>query len=506
MGCPLSRFSVFASFCKDDNPTVRKVLDQFKLTAVVLNEPDDWGFARVLESNFNFLDRTTGNQLLFITFTNKNFGRLRRKRDVYCHSEQNDKDLLWNDTDIDEANFLDMLRFFDVRSDQLPLVILTNDLSKGDCFVINTSCRDISDQLFELTKFCEEQEGRVDLSDPKFLSLIESLDRNARRSKLRSNFSIAKMLADVFARVKIQRKSFIPDFQAEKWITDNMEKSEAILNAMEQGVDYSDNDREEELHNYYINLLARRLKGLETGFQDNNGEFCIDIAQMEGSEYDSLVAVKEYNRFVSSMESLMGLDEEDHQWVLNAIMLQIGKVFELELNASLVQLMRKCVGIPMPDCYCKPFFSRDGYKVETGVDGSGVQRYVDLNAVTNDGKWMSLYIGSARYAYNALEEKIMGMECFKSDDLFTTDSYRSINWHGFQAEFVHRLWPNINYHRNQNAHRLTQNDFRDFFESFCEVLQRGYYQDLMSFKKMVCGRGHWERNLRRHMDFYSPRR
>lgn len=506
MGCPLSRFSVFASFCENDDPTVRKVLDQFKLTAVVLNEPDDRDFAYALERNFNFLDRTTGDQLLFITFTNKNFGRPRHRKDVYCHSEQNDKDLLWNDTDIDEANFVDMLRFFNVRSNQLPLVILTNDLSKGDYFVINTSHFDISNQLVELTKFCEAQDGRVDLSDPKLMSLIESLDRNARRSKLRSDFSIAKMLADVFARVKIQRKSFIPDFKAEEWITNNLEKNKTVLNAMEQGGDYNDRDWEEELQDYYINQLARRLKGLNTGFQDDNGEFCIDISKMEGSEYDSLVIVKKYNRFVSSMESSIRIDDEDDQWVLNAIMLQIGKLFELELNASLVQLMRKCVGIPMPKCYCKPCFTPGDYKVETGVDSSGAQRYVDLNAINKDGEWMSLFIGNARYAYKALEEKIMGMERSESTGLSTQEFYRPINWCDFQGEFVCRLWPNIQYHRNVTAHRLTQTDFRNLFDSFCEVLQKGYYQDLMSFKGMVCGRGHWERNLREYRAFSSPRK
>lgn len=501
MGMPLSRFSVFASFCKND-PNVRKVLDGFKLTAIVLNSPADKYFSHILANEYRFLDRATGDQLLFITFTHDGSNR---NTNIYAHSAENDRRLLRNDRDIDDDNLIDLLRRFGVRGAQLPVMVLTNDLSSEDYIVINTSEKDIRKQIVELTSFCDKQEGKVRLSDPEFEVLIGKLDQDARWSKLRTKYSVARLLADVFAQVKIRRKSFIPDLEAEEWVKANLDVSNK---AMEQAESIVESERDEIERDRFISELSLRLHKAKSLFNQNEkGLYCIDLAEMKGGEIESLKDIISFNDYVSFIDNEEQLNGDEHvQRDLNTATFLLGKIFERELNASVVQLMRKCVGIPMPECFLKPCYLPGDYTIAVGMNKDGSTRTVNLNK-KGRGVWYNLTIGDANSAFKAMRDALKNMEVHEEELSVCSVTVGDLESGLFSDEFS-CLWETIKNQRNSVAHagRQTNQTFLDIYDAFRQLLQYGFYQQMMEVKKQLCSREQWERNVRNHHTYLLKQR
>ena len=67
MGMPISNFSTFLSLCdRQRDSGINKLFSQFKLTVIVLGDPKDPDII----DKFKTVNRMTGQDLLFITFTN----------------------------------------------------------------------------------------------------------------------------------------------------------------------------------------------------------------------------------------------------------------------------------------------------------------------------------------------------------------------------------------------------------------------------------------------------
>ena len=153
MGYSLSSISELATLREhrqDDG--VKQTFDSFKLTAIILCDPRDEYFNEKLKRDFRVLSHITGRDMLFIAFfkdadSRENLNQLMRRVNhsqedySHCLAFMND-----GDTQMDEFDLANLAMQFNINISQLPVIILTDDLSSDDYIVLKTTKNDIGYQ------------------------------------------------------------------------------------------------------------------------------------------------------------------------------------------------------------------------------------------------------------------------------------------------------------------------------------------------------------------------
>jgi hypothetical protein len=142
----------------------------------------------------------------------------------------------------------------------------------------------------------------------------------------------------------------------------------------------------------------------------------------------------------------------------------LGKMFENELTYSIVQQMRQCIDIPMPQYFCKYCQDKDGV-VERN------NRKADLNQCWC-GNWRPLGIGDAKVAYDIIKSSP------RARDLTVLDSENE------------KLWEKLKNGRNEAAHHshVSREDFIGTHRLFNRFLDdNGFFSQLVRIKRQLRG-------------------
>ena len=103
--------------------------------------------------------------------------------------------------------------------------------------------------------------------------------------------------------------------------------------------------------------------------------------------------IRDYNFVLNAKLKNPDCEDEDY----SALGLYLSKVVESEINHSLVQMIRKCHGIEMPDYYCKVKESINSLMVRSG------KKDIDLNATNpKNGKLCRLSLGEACFLWHQM--------------------------------------------------------------------------------------------------------
>ena len=343
MGLPISNFSTFLSLCDKtwDNRVVNRIFSQFKLTAIVLCDPNDPNFI----DKFDTLDRMTGKDLLFITFTNSsrhraNFSK-RISKDARLDNEtQRRLRKLTEVSTIDNIGMADLARRFSLSPSHLPAIVITDNLRRKEAIVLRTTRERIAMQLLQLTYEVAEQDTPIDIHN---LDLVKH-NPDAVICSLRAPTS--DILTNAFGNIQLKEKP--NDWEAKDWNDKAVSDSLQRLSTMDDTSETELAQREEELMDYAANRLVQTQRNSPTA---NSNRFVIDENRMRGVESDTMITLMTYNLltrlFVTKPESNL----QDFKYDYSALALYLSKVFENELAYSIVQQMRQVKGIPMPDYY-----------------------------------------------------------------------------------------------------------------------------------------------------------
>lgn len=467
MGLKLN-FSTFIALSNNDDRFVNQFFDSFKLTAFLLYNQNDRDFIHEINRNFDRLDEVTGKGLLFIFFTKVGdsfpfIGKFDRISLGLTEEEiKKLQEALTKNTMTDRMNLSEMARQFNVDVEQLPVIVLTDNIKSDRALIIPTNSKDVGYQLSQLAYLA---------NDPDFHGSLDEIetDRFAPYSELIVfKRCIVNMLTNVTSRFRLQRNP--SDSKAIGWNREAVNENIERLDDLVKG-DNTEQEWENELVEYVYNRIVR------FSAPDPNVLYPFKISEekMVGSEDDTLMMLNTYNLFSTLLDVNGEIQRLNrvycrYQYDYSGLSVFLGKMFEKELNWSIVQQMRQCIGIPMPEYFCKYCRDRDR-------DWNCVVDCNDLEDKLNNSNkrktyWKSPSIGGAKMAYNIL------INTPNARDLIKLDHENEV------------LWDNLREGRNDAAHHscVSREDFIDTFKLFSRFLDdNGFFSQLVRIKQQVRG-------------------
>lgn len=159
---------------------------------------------------------------------------------------------------------------------------------------------------------------------------------------------------------------------------------------------------------------------------------------------------------------------------LSALGLYIGKFVEQEINSSVVQLMRYCCGIEMPDYYCKRY---PGWDCDADIN-TGRGKWVRLNEQVPGASpyaLKSIPLGDAYHALCAMNRE--------DDEIFYNYPWLT------KKEFLD-TWRQLNMFRNMSAHSgdiISRKEIKRNYDVFMTFLK--YMPYIADLKKELAPEG-----------------
>ena len=464
MGVPLTRFSMLSRIMHRDEPHNWKdklekdvachFFRQFNLYAIVLCKHDNHDFINYMSENFKRLDRRTGKNLLFFSLAEPGI-----TTEIQGISwEPNAAMMDAEKYPIDEDIYLYVLtQALKISRNDFPSILITNSLGSCNWYVINTSVGQVQGDLMILT-------GLANDPDFSFESMIEDelngMIRDAGRYwySVEGKIPLCELLASVEAAAATHSSDREKSLEAVK-----------IQREVERRlIEYGDEEYDD-----LVNLIQCLKKPEVGGRADKTDSYDYNILKSlcqdtENLEPDTISFLEVYDKLLTMYsENLL----KDHSVLCSLT----HKIFESELNASVLQLMRAFIQIPMPDYYNKWYDraeNRDAFNVTT-ANGSAVS----LNAYIkgNPRKYRSPGLGNTYYAFQAL------CACREWNELCAQFGFEES-----QIRLFSHLWENIFRDRNSesNCTSMKRQDYQRLTDNVNQVLKL-FLSNMIQIKKSL---------------------
>lgn len=420
MGMPVSRFSTFYK-----NGMYHSALNKFKLKVFVLHDPNDRKALSNLRNDFYQLSEETGKELLFVTFFSP--VGFREVDSFVCSNET-----LLCDRSFTEDQMYALRQQLALEHIPFPMMLVTENVDSDDVIVTQLNGTDISNALRILSMRCKEQIpfSKENLETDVRDALCGQLPYEPNIFKKHLDLPLADIMTSYFARELVSKCAGNPILKnsLKEWSEYNEEHLKREMSA-ERQKEEPDSGRYDRLLIKHIEdkSIKKKILSIRTrGWEDIQGEmllqegprmgfccrpsgmhaltlqkhvssyeiedaypFSIDESLMKGCERESL-------RSYRSAKQIFPKNGIDEDFEYTGVALYLNKVIEIELNSSIVQEMRECLGIEMPEYYCKYKEAKQSYKIES-QDG----KVYDLNAHI-DNEWKRLELGPFLGAYSQM--------------------------------------------------------------------------------------------------------
>jgi len=389
MGFPLSQFQQLARLCNGEYKQGMSCFDDYNLVAIVLHSHSDVNLKSELEREFEWLDHVSGSKLAFISFVSpsehwisENMNRMICGEQIICDSSG------------DDEMFLNQLAFrFGVQ--ELPAVVVTNSLASNEYVVFKTSADLISFHLERLSRYA----FGLEKNDPDWYKNIPLLNIDERSYCFRTDNgkSLASNIADLLSVQAmvgngINQNCFVGTVkkEANKW-------AKNVLTELRKGIDSTDKTTRDNALKHYTFFYSYIISVCEKRYRRNSdvrgGQYrhllnlrsfdkCTEYTKQEALSFNILLGVAldwcgEIRRYYRDCAWIT--EDMENSALDKSLCAALGRLVESEINASLVQLMRKAVGVAMPDFWfkfdstkkrgkCKVLFSEGNRNNRDSVD------------------------------------------------------------------------------------------------------------------------------------------
>lgn len=448
MGMPISNYTVLKALGYGGAPyevnTALDALRPFNLFAFIIHDPQAHSdFDRRINHRFDFLDYITGNKLLFFALVDPPLEWLEHAghRHYYKHLTSRQTQELLNPkhpiTSIDKGiTAFSLANSLNIPTEMLPCLVITPDF-RLEQFLWFRTCPDHVEEQLRKLGYIAERAGKYSEPAPDRLFEIisqEDIDlcQGSGTESLERN--LAKTLADVLSFIIAgnNRDSWLQR-QALEQAQNTIVELHATLTNLKTDFDESNS---EELDRLCLNIVSF-LSQLNTQKNLNLDEFiAVDKVFLENDSYQILkTAHRVFNLLTSKhpKEALPAL-EETVDYTPGVICL--AKVFEKEINLSIVHWVRKELGITLP-----PYFNKYQPKVRARfVPNFPGGRAIDFN-MERRGKWLPPGIGQSEIA------------CKETAKAKLPDGWVESSWNQFLTH-----WRVIREKRNEAAHTELVNE------------------------------------------------
>lgn len=383
MGYPLSSLQQLSRLCKRE-PEERR-FDRYKLVAILVAGPKDRAVKDAMARNFERLDISTGKFFAFITFIEPPM-QWKQEHGYRMDSLQG----LSEGFSTDEDRMISALRErFSLP--ESPCLMLTSSLGSNQYAIIPVSASDLVRKMEDIGSYAEQRPDRFFITDPevkKFLSNLGSVDIG----QTEDGNSIERNIADIRA---IDSLRYNTGEYEQGWEFVRKDARQWVHNTLQE-LSYKAKSAPEENHEAslkrYSDYLALTLQTVEptvkTETQFPSVSLDWDLPPVLGyitpntfsqekprevSFYEQYLIPDKYASYLTPysqkkmngynhtaryfIQGVLGNDSgypsfipapDDDFATLGYFM---GHIVEEEINASVVQLFRKCAGIQMPTYY-----------------------------------------------------------------------------------------------------------------------------------------------------------
>jgi hypothetical protein len=378
MGFPLSTFQNLAALCNDDQ-NVRDNFSRYKAVAVVVHDPDDRDFRRTMKYSFERLHETTGPDFAFITFIDPPLNWKRAHQDWMEVRER-----------LSAGEGCDDRSFFRALQDRLdlpdsPCLVVTDDLLSANFLVLPTSEERFVDQLEAIGQFAQAQEHRFPADDPEFNSFLETLG-SVWSAQTSDGRTLAENIADLVAVPALTGKGAFQDRmsiecqrrEAENHVRRALRAHKRELELARSSEDLNGVAAEEKALRRLTDYMAIIAKTAGTDslvhpyrpvshardieWDSETDVFTIPRINCRGMESFSKDCLTNYNRLLPlyfEPEKIWMQSPVDLYHLTGGAILTdysplgnlLGRAVEEEVNASLVQQLRRMLGVSMPEFY-----------------------------------------------------------------------------------------------------------------------------------------------------------
>lgn len=461
MGFPMNRYSLLSKLMRKDSgrsggidalyeEEAKNIPQMFSLYAFALCDHEDKVFRNCMTNLFSDLDRHTGKNLLFtalvkpdsdVSYTLKKHYNV--KGALTAMSQYTIDDDLYQYA---------LLEAFQMSSADLPAIVLTTSLESAQWYVIPVADAPQCVQwLSALRGYADDLADNFPVCIEDVLDNLSSQNTGGRWFAV-EGAPICDLLSAIEAAVAFL-KSRGRDIVEEKAYARMVfgEVCDRLVNFN------SDGERRAAVVSFVKYLQALTL---DSGMSHCRVPHCHDlrIRRSHMLECETLRYVKMFQILNDSSE----LRKMEDQTVLCSL---LHKIFESEINASLLQLMRRHIRIPMPEFYCRFFPDRkDCY-----VNDVNLNRYIN----GNPKKHVSPGLGKVCWAFNVLSEEQEFCESLARFGI--SDCGRRT---------LVELWTLICDIRNMEAHcqMMTEEHYHMMYDAVAYVMDE-YMQSLYGIKK-----------------------
>lgn len=470
MGMIMTRYNMLAKLRKE---TSEGNVKKFELTALVVHDINDIAFKHLIEESFYRFCSLTGEKFLFITYIVPNEKKKTKYNEQYIFKPEG----LFFDKNCDEEIEKDVIplirKNFNIPDNGSYLVLFDDfgNTKNNSYALIKTDKNTFLNQLNLITDYCE-----TDNSKKNYSNLIQELGGDLRNPEI--NFysfilglaSLTSEFDSFFEHINNQQKEaniFIQNFRdyiqkriaeaTEEIMDENSQSLLQLYNLLSKGNIINSSNRQHRRkshtnrHNpgygfnpgfddlpscdYNPNRFYKLIITLEDILNDHNSEF----SHLSKSYFDNLI-------------NLLYAFDNQYNTDYSCFILYCAKIIEQELNLSLGQLIRKELGIPMPNCYNRVYyFLNQSFFVFTNY------KDVDFNRPLIQGKFELQYVPIGDLYYS-----LMSMNSFN-------DNFRPIDPRQLE------VFKNFKNYRNKccHSHPIKKYDFEEamgLFIEFCDTL------------------------------------
>lgn len=435
---------------------------RFRLTALLLHDPEDQEFKSCVLQQFDRLSTLTGDKMLFVSFVEPKQEAFER----YAFDIERGLRRMAFDRgmDNDATVTLAMHMLGMDLGVHLPCIVLTNSLESRRYLLLPTSAYRFERQMEELAAFCRGQLEPVDLNDDRLQRLVARLggDGQPHLSQVVIGSGLMGLCAPQYShdedyavsrdaqKVCARRRRYFVE-QVRKFGQDLCGEEASVMErqydgrnyrsiiesgraasdlrlyeALVGGDDSPDGDMEPDggvtyaSHDSFgyrvrgksgnmLDMLIARRAPADVPSDAVHGvpsrALLIDIPPklLPKCHIESRVLIKDYNRRVVKRREMYDRMSE--------IVQDLGLFAELELNLSVTQMLRNCMGVEMPKFYYRSCGKARGkYRYNYGTDG-----YVDMDQEV-------LTLGQILTAYNQMQ-----MDIIKGRALFLIGCFRAMD-------------------------------------------------------------------------------
>jgi hypothetical protein len=474
MGMPINSYTALSALTKNHsssfyNRLITPFLSKFSLFAFIIYDPDaSPEFRKHLEHNFEILDHSTGDRLLFFALVDSPCSW--KNKEKYKKISFRDSEYLLNPKSaIDSTNKSltanALAHSLNIPTDALPCLVVTDNFKSQSFEWFQTSEQHINDQLNYLGLIATHGSS-IPLSDRDRCHLSAKIKFGEEFTCQTINTSMAEALSDVLSLIIAGHGRHEGKEQAQTVLKRLYENLSLIRQQLPEG------DIEDSEHLHTISELSLQIAEFiallnQKSFQKiHKKRTASPILEIDPKNLEP-----ESVQMLKTATLIYDLYQYPPDWVdiyeldLSPLVITLAKIFENELNHSLVQWIRKKLGIDMPAFFTKHQPNKNAVQhIREGYE-------IDFNRHTRAGEWIPPGLGQSQNAYKEILKTTISPISTPQNNSFLI------------------YWKEIGKTRNNAAHMQTTS-FEDA-SRVTELLQQfnselDIFSELHQLKKRLC--------------------